>query len=175
SVYTKALFTANATGWLDLYGQFLYSQPDSTVNYQQYDTGNFVLLNQLLFYNSQQYLVSAAAKLPHTSASFGAEIRPFRRVRIIQSWLTDRLHNSGSATSNQVLGAPGLSQQMAAMLASSLVVNYNQEEIDVLFDATPRLTLRGGYRYVWGDATNVILPQTGLVGMEQGKLRRNIV
>lgn len=174
SVYTKALFTANATGWLDLYGQFLYSQPESNVNYQQYDTGNFVQINQLLFYNSQQYLVSAAAKLPHTSASFGAEVRPFRRVRIIESWLTDRLHNSGSATSSQVLGATGLSQQMAAMLASSLVTNYSQEEINVFFDATSRLTLRGGYRYVWGDAANAILPQTGLVGMEQGKLRRNI-
>jgi len=63
---------------------------------------------------------------------------------------------------------------MAATLASSLVTNYSQEEINVFFDATARLTLRGGYRYVWGNAANVILPQTGLVGMEQGKLRRNI-
>ena len=89
--------------WLDLYGQFLYSQPDTTVNYQQADTGNLLLQSQLLFYTSQQYLVSAAAKLPHTSGSFGAEIRPLRRVRIIESWLTDRLHNAGSATSTQTL------------------------------------------------------------------------
>ena len=32
--------------------------------------------SQLLFYTSQQYLVSAAAQLPHTTGSFGAEIRP---------------------------------------------------------------------------------------------------
>jgi hypothetical protein len=174
SVYTKVLFTANATDWLDLYGQFLYSQPDSNVNYQQYDSGNFVVLNQLLFYNSQQYLVSAAAKLPHTSGSFGAEVRPFRRVRIVESWLTDRLHNSGSATSSQVLAATGGSEQMTALLASSLVTNYSQEEINLFFDATSRLTVRGGYRYVWGDATDAMLPQAGLVGMDQGKLRRNI-
>ena len=80
---------------MDLYGQFLYSQPDSTINYQQSDSGNLLLQSQVLFYNSQQYLVTAAAKLPHTSASAGAEIRPFHRVRIIESWLTDRLHNSG--------------------------------------------------------------------------------
>jgi hypothetical protein len=174
SVYTKALFAANATGWLDLYGQFLYSQPDSNVNFQQYAAGNFVLLSQLLFYNSQQYLVSAAANLPHTSANLGAEVRPFRRVRIVESWLTDRLHTSGSARSSQVIAASGASQQMAALLASSLITNYSQEETDVFFDATARLTLRGGYRHVWGDASDAILPLEGLAGIEQGKLRRNI-
>src|SRR6202022_2364009 len=65
STYSKALFTANAMPWLDLYGQFLFSQPDSKVDYRQSDTGNFLLQSQLLFYNSQQYLVSSAAKLPH--------------------------------------------------------------------------------------------------------------
>src|SRR5437588_5828766 len=75
STYSKALLTTSATSWLDVYGQFLFSQPDSTVRYQQADSGNFLLPSQLMFYNSQQYLLSAAAKLPHTSASFGAEIR----------------------------------------------------------------------------------------------------
>ena len=103
SIYSKALVTANATSWLDFYGQFLYSEPNTTVNYQQADTGNLLLQSQLLFYTSQQYLVSAAAKLPHTTGSFGAEIRPCRRLRITESWLTDRLHNSGSATSTNAL------------------------------------------------------------------------
>ncbi len=43
STYSKGLFTANVTPWLDLYGQFLFSQPKTNVNYQQYDTGNLVL------------------------------------------------------------------------------------------------------------------------------------
>ena len=43
SIYSKGLFTASATSWLDLYGQFLYSQPDSDVHYQQTDTGNLFL------------------------------------------------------------------------------------------------------------------------------------
>jgi hypothetical protein len=162
STYSKGLLTANATPWLDLYGQFLFSQPDSTVHYQQAETGNFILPSQLLFYNSQQYLVSAAAKLPHTSASFGAEIRPMRRVRIIESWLTDRLHDSSSAT------------QTSALLSSSLAANYSQEEINLFFDATSRLTLRGGYRYVWGDARDATLPPAGLASADTGKLRRNV-
>jgi hypothetical protein len=174
STYSKALLTANATPWLDLYGQFLFSQPDSTVHYQQADTGNFILSSQLLFYNSQQYLLSAAAKLPHTSASFGAEIRPMPRVRILESWLTDRLHDSSSAAATQALAPLGISGQTSALLSSSLATNYSQEEINVFFDATSRLTLRGGYRYVWGDARDATLPPAGLASADTGKLRRNV-
>jgi hypothetical protein len=175
SIYSKGLFTASATPWLDVYGQFLYSQPDTNVNFQQTAAGNLLLQSQLLFYTSQQYLVSAAAKLPHTSGSLGAEIRPLRRVRIVQSWLTDRLHNAGSAASTQTLTTTGgLSQQMAALLASSLVTNYSQEEIDIFYDATSKLTLRGGYRYVWGDANDAVLPPAGLMSSDQAKLRRNV-
>ena len=174
SVFSKGLFTASAASWLDLYGQFLYSQGDSDVHYQQAATGNLYLQNQILFYSSQQYLLSAAAKLPHTTASFGAEIRPLHRIRIVESWLTDRLHSAGSASSNQILSGPGVSQQMTALLSSTLATNYNQQEIDVFFDATSKLTLRGGYRYVWGDASDAILPPAGLAGAEQGKLRRNV-
>ena len=54
------------------------------------------------------------------------------------------------------------------------MTNYSQEQIDVLVDVTRKLTLRGGYRYVWGDANTVILPVTGLTGYEAGKLRRNV-
>jgi hypothetical protein len=174
SIYSKGLFTAAATPWLDVYGQFLYSQPDTNVNYQQTAAGNLLLQSQLLFYTSQQYLVSAAAKLPHTSGSLGAEIRPLRRVRIVQSWLTDRLHNAGSAASTQTLATRVGSEQIAALLTSSLVTNYSQEEIDVFYDATSKLTLRGGYRYVWGEANDVVLPPSGLMSSDQAKLRRNV-
>jgi len=174
STYSKTLFTANATSWLDVYGQFLYSQPETTVNYQQQDTGNLLLQSQVLFYTSQQYLVSAAAKLPHTTGSLGAEIRPFRRVRVMETWLTDRLHNSGSASSSQSFSGLSPSEQINALLNSSLVTNYNQQEIDIFLDATSHLTVHGGYRYVWGDANDGILPLEGLAGPEQGKLRRNV-
>ena len=174
STYSKGLLTANATPWMDVYGQFLFSQPDSTVRYQQANSGNFILPSQLLFYNSQQYLVSAAAKLPHTSASLGAEIRPMHRVRIIESWLTDRLHTSSSAASIQALAPLGISGQTSALLSSSLATNYSQQEINVFFDATSRLTLRGGYRHVWGDARDATLPPAGLVSSDTGKLRRNV-
>src|SRR6516164_3300860 len=174
SIYSKGLFTANPASWLDLYGQFLYSLPDTNVNYNQVNTGNFLLQSQVLFYTSQQYLVSAAAKLPHTTGSFGAELRPMRRMRIVESWLTDRLHNAGNASSLNTISDVNVSEQMAALLAASLVTNYNQNEIDLFYDLTSKLTVRGGYRYVWGDASDAILPPEGLAGPEQGKLRRNV-
>jgi hypothetical protein len=172
-IYSKGLVTANAASWLDLYGQILYSRPDNNVHYQELQTGNLADLNQLLFYTGQQYLLSAEAKLPHTSGSAGAEIRPFRRVRILQSWLTDRLSGSSSASAAQTITGPGLSQVTSLLLGESLATNYNQEQVDVLWDLTSKLTLRAGYRYVWGDASDVLLPIAELTGFERGKLRQN--
>src|SRR6202030_3687077 len=125
-------------------------------------------------YSSQQYMLSAAAKLRHTTGSLGAEIRPLRRIRIVESWLTDRLDGAGSAASKKLLAGAGVSRQMTALLASSIATNYNQQEIDVFFDATSKLTLRGGYRYVWGDASDAILPPAGLASAEQGQPPRNV-
>jgi hypothetical protein len=172
STYSQGLFTANPLSWLDLYGQFLFSQPETDVNYQHAASGTFYLQPELLFYTGQQYLVSSAAKLPHTSASAGAEIRPLRRIRIIQSWLTDRLHNAGSAGARLSL-APASIPGQAALLGSSLATDYNQEEVNVLADLTRKITLRGGYRYVWGEASSAVLPAAGLSSTTRGRLRRH--
>ena len=167
SAYSKAYLTANPTAWLDIYGQFLYSQPNSNVHYQQADTGNFYLQSQILFYSSEQNLTNAASEQPHTSGSLGAEIRPMKRMRIVESWTTDRLHDAGSAESTQ-------SFLLASLLATTLVSNYSQEAIDVFYDATQKLTLRGGYRYAWGDALYAFLPAAGLVSSDREQLRQNI-
>ena len=172
SAYSKGLFTANPFSWLDLYGQFLYSQPDASVHYQDSAAGSLYLQSQVLFYTSQQTLINAAAKLPHTTGSFGAEIRPLRRWRILESWLTDRMHGASSALSNQVLNTTP-DTQIAAELSSSLVSNYNQQEVQLLFDVNKKISLRGGYRYVWGDA-NSILPPGGLQTVSGGELRRQV-
>jgi hypothetical protein len=54
------------------------------------------------------------------------------------------------------------------------VVNYNRNQTDLFFDVTKRLTLRGGYRYEWGDATvlSSSLSQTG--PYENAKLNRQV-
>ena len=172
SAYSKALFSASPTSWLDIYGQFLFSQPDVHVNYQQADAGSLYLQRQILFYPAEQELLTAMAEQPHTTASLGAEIRPFKRVRIVESWLTDRLHDAGAAASTQALAFPNLT--LASLLASTLVTNYSQESLDVFFDASAKLTLRGGYRYVWGNADYAFLPPQGLASSDSEQLRQNI-
>ncbi len=174
SAYSKVLLTANPATWLDIYGQFLFSQPDSHVNYQQTAAGNLYLQSQVLFYSSEQQLLSAASQQPHSTGSFGVEIRPLKRMRIVESWLTDRLHDAGSSASTGTLMLGGASIPLSSLLASTLASNYSQESIDIFFDVSSKLTLRGGYRYVWGNASYAVLPPAGLASSDQEQLRQNI-
>jgi hypothetical protein len=174
SVYSKGSFTANPVSWLDVTAQILYSQPHTDVTYQQSNTGSFVNLSEVLFYSGQQYLLSAVSKVPRTSGNLGIEIRPLPRVRILESWQTDRLHTASSNDARQSLLPAGIAQPAEALLNARLITNYSQEQVNVMFDATAKLTLRGGYRFEWGDASNVVLPLAGLAGLDSGKLRRNI-
>jgi hypothetical protein len=175
SVYTDASFSTSLRSWADLYGTFLYSEPQSTVNFSAADTGSQILFSQLIFYSGEQNLISAVAKLPHVSASAGAELRPFRRLRAVPSWLTDRMHSEGSAAGAQNLTTASGVVPIATQFTSRLVNNTSQAGMNLFFDLTRTLTIRGGYRYVWGDASDITLPLGGLVGFEQGKIRRNVV
>lgn len=155
--FTKVLFTSNTLSWLDLNGQVFYSRPETDTNYQQFNTGNFLISSAARFVTMQQFSLMSQSRMPHTAASAGAEIRPFNRTRILVSWLTDRLENMGTSTFN-------------AMLRN----NYRQSDVDVVIDPVRQVTLRGGYRYVWGDARTFLTPQAGLPGAETGELRRHV-
>jgi hypothetical protein len=177
SIYTKVIATANPASWINLYGQFLFSQPKTDVNYSAAAAGNFSILSQLLFYPGGLESASGVAKQPRTSGSAGFEIRPFRRLRIIQSYSTDRLHNASfvAVAETLLLGANNTQQLAPALFNDRLVWNYNVEQVDALFDVTSRFTLRGGYRYVWGDASNraptLFADATGL---ESTRLKRHV-
>jgi hypothetical protein len=172
SIYSKGLFTANPLPWVDLYGQFLYSRPETNVNYSQYNSGSFVLLSSLLFYTGEQALGFAEAKQPHTSGSFGFEVRPLKRVRIRESWMTDRLHTSAAGLlTDMILQPQSAVQSTPSTLSSLLAMNYNQEQVELLVDVTRKLTLRGGYRYSWGDAEAPAPLLTG-GGLETSQLRQ---
>jgi hypothetical protein len=174
SAFSKAIVTANPFSWLDVYGTFLYSEPRSNVNYKQYDNGNFVLESQLLFYTSEQYLVTAAATLPHITGNIGWEIRPLNRIRILQSWSTDRLHNSASAAqADQLLGG-GVTTSLANALQATLATNYSQTDTSIIGDLSRNVTVRGGYRYVWGNGSDAVLPPEGLATVNAESIRQQI-
>jgi len=172
SIYSKVLLTANPTPWLDLFGEFLYSRPDTNVNYSQYNVGQFVDLTTLLLYTSELDLVNAAAKEPHTTARLGFEIRPFRRLRVIESWTTDRLHSASSAALSQQILTPAVTTLLSDF-TDRLVMNYNREQLDALFDLTGRITLRAGYRYEWGDGLTEGALLTGAT-TETGEVKRQV-
>jgi len=174
SIYSKVLFTANPFSWLDVYGQFLYSRPETTVNYTQFDTGSLVLQQAILFYTGEQALGFATGKQPHTTGSLGFELRPLKRVRILESWMTDHMHTSAAGlVTDMILQPVSAAQTIPTTLSSLLAVNYNQEQIDVLVDVTHKLTLRGGYRYVWGNAVTDA-PLIAGPGQESSDLRQQI-
>ena len=176
SIYSKVLLTANPLPWLDIFGQFLFSEPKVDVHYSNIANGNFVNLATLLVYSTQSDLGTGSSNQPHVTANLGFEMRPIRRMRIIESWMTDRMHD---AASPYVLEALYLQnpQTLASSTVSALnyaqVVNYNQNQLDVMYDLG-KVSLRGGYRYVWGDSTVLgsSLSQTGL--LESGALRRDV-
>ena len=172
SIYSKVLLTANPTTWLDVFGEFLYSRPTTSVNYSQFDAGQLVNIESLLFYTSELDLVNAAAKQPHTTATAGFEIRPLKRLRVIESWTTDRLHNASSAILNQQILTPSAAAFLTDF-TGRLVMNYNREQVDALYDLTSRITLRGGYRHEWGDGLTQGALISGLT-TETGQLKRNV-
>jgi hypothetical protein len=155
-LFTRLLFTSNVFKWLDLYGNFLYSRPETNTSYQQFNTGNFVS-NAALFVTSQQFALASRARMPHTAGSAGAEIRPWSRARVMVSWLTDRIENRGSAGFDSLLRN-----------------EYNQSDVDLIIDVARPLTLRAGYRYVWGDAQTLVTPQSGLLSRESANVRRHV-
>ena len=176
SVYSKGLLTASPFSWLNVFGQFLYSEPKTDINYQDAATGNFVLLNSLLFYNGQTDLATGSAVGPHVSGNAGVEVRPFRRLRITGSWSTDRFHELAySSLAAVFLAQPSsLSQSTTTLLSPLLWVNDNRGEAMLFWDPIKQLTLRGGYRYEWGNATVPASEQSQIGLLESGKLSRQV-
>jgi hypothetical protein len=175
STYSRALVTANPFSWLDIHGQFLFSQPKTDINYVGLASGALADPARALLFNTQFDTVAGAANRPHVSGNLGFELRPFKNFRIVQTWMTDRFHDAAFATLTSLLltGATTLDSGVTTT-PDRQVVNYNRNQTDLIWDVTSRLTLRGGYRYEWGDIT-VRSGVTSQVGaLENGKLNRQV-
>jgi len=177
SYYTKAIGTLHVTSNMDFYGQFLYSDPKTDVNFNELAAGNFSQINSLLFYSNQLTIGTGAANQPHTTANLGYEIRLFKNhLRLMYSWITDRYTDNASPFVTQTFGNGSATPPatIATALNYGQKVNYDQQQWDVLYDLGSKITLRGGIRWVSGDATVLAgsLSQTG--NLVSGKLDRTI-
>ncbi|MEZ5400987.1 MAG: hypothetical protein R2729_15055 [Bryobacteraceae bacterium] len=165
TLYSKGLFTASPAHWVDFTGQFLYSRPRTDSEYTADAAGRFVSRNALVFANALRGMTFVEAKQPRTSASASVEVRPVSRVRLVETWMTDRLHNAGGAAISETLPAP-----MSVFLADRLTWNWSRQQLDGFVDVARWLTLRGGHQYLWGDAATRA-PQLG--GPSTAELRRH--
>jgi hypothetical protein len=175
SLYSTFAATATPFSWITLYGQYLWSEPRTDARYFDIVTGNFVMISTLLIYGGQFDIAASNADAPHVLANAGFEIRPFRRLRIIDSYITNRYHDAAfGALTEQFLVTPTTGPALVSALNTRQVVNDNQEQIEAIFEITPKVTLRGGYRYVWGNATvrGGELDPAGPLRMQD--LRRNV-
>jgi hypothetical protein len=173
--YSKGLLTFTPSSWFQFYGQFLFSQPSIDTSYAENARGLF-FLGGTTFFNGLDGIVLGLARQPHTAATTGFELRPHRRIRILESWTTDRFHNASSALLRDQILLTGTAQQLREIPSlDRLVVNYNRQQIEGLIDVTRKLTLRGGHRYVWGDVSTRApqlspdaIPGTGELRMHVG-------
>jgi hypothetical protein len=184
--YTKVLLTAAPASWINVYGQFLYSEPRSAVNFNELAVGNFLLESSLLFYGGQQTLGIGAAVQPHVTGTGGVEMRPLKRLRVMESVTVDRSHDAVSPLIGLALLTGGTTAALSltpttvasasnvTSLNYSQVVNYTQQQTDLMYDLTDKLTLRGGYRMLNGDATVLPGQLSQPISLLSGTLRRNV-
>lgn len=178
-IYSKVLLTANPLNWINLYGSFLYSEPKTDVTYAELGGGRFVDFATALLYGGQYGIGTGSAVQPHVSGQWGFELNPGKRVRVMESVTIDRFHDAsvGLFTTSLYQSLAGNQAPLSTSLASlnpQQVVNYQQQQTDVFFDVTNNLTLRGGFRYLWGDATVLAGPLSQTGPFASGSLQRLI-
>ncbi|HYL36661.1 MAG TPA: hypothetical protein VEV17_12175 [Bryobacteraceae bacterium] len=173
SIYTKALLAANPYSWMSVTGQFIYAKPRTDINYTEDSAGTFYLRRILQFYSIGQDVLAGDANLPHVSGSLTVEIRPSNRLRLVEYWMTDRFHNASDALLAESFALAGSQLTDQQLLNDRLVLNTNREEVDAFYDLTRNLTVRGGYRYEWGNSDVRAPILTGLP-FESANLRRQV-
>ncbi|MGO9231270.1 MAG: hypothetical protein ACLQKA_18940 [Bryobacteraceae bacterium] len=174
STYSKVLFTSHLAPWFDVYGQFLYSEPKTDIHFSEIANGNFLDISQLLFYSSLSTMGTGTDNQPHTTGSIGFEMRPFRRMRVIGSLVTDRYHDAAAPNIAIDGTAPGqVFAELSGFAGYTEYVNYNQQQVDLIYDLSNRITLHGGWRYVWGDAQTFPSTESETGPPATGQLRRN--
>ncbi|MBY0373139.1 MAG: hypothetical protein K2Q23_04045 [Bryobacteraceae bacterium] len=171
NIYSSGTLTASPTSFLDVTGQFYYARPRSDIRFAESLAGTLIWVDTLRFLNGQQSLATGFASQPRTNALFGAELRPFSRIRLVESLQTDRMHNAASLATLTTLDRTTLPQRS---LNDRLVWNQQEQRAEGFIEMARWLTLRAGHRYLWGDA-QVRSPQLSPLTdpSERGFLRRH--
>jgi hypothetical protein len=174
-IFNRGLIQARPWSRLSFQGQFLYSQPSVDVRQTVDERGQFLRQAALAPYTILTERSLSEAERPRPSGSWSTELQVHRRVRVVQSWYTDRFHVSGSSVLAQSFNTTPATNLESVNFAV-LVVNYNQHQVDAIAEPAPFLVLRGGHRYVWGDAQARTPTLAGgpAIPTRNGELRRHV-
>lgn len=169
-IYSSADLTISPVSWLDLSAEYYFSQPKSDVRFNETDRGTIFLLDSLRFVNGQQSLVTGYANQPRSAGGLTIEVRPTRRLRILDAWQIEHTHNAGASALTTTLDGRTLNP---VNLNDRLIIKQNEQRLQAFYDITNRLTLFGGHRYLWGDSQvrRATLSPGG--PLEQGYLNRH--
>jgi len=157
---SRAQVTATPWERLTVTGRFVYSQPDLNFDYDRRAAGNFLSFDVLRIFTGEASSAIADGNRPHTLGNLSIEFRPHSRVSIVESLVTDHFHiASSSSLARSLTGTtplvgppdPNGTFDTSDSAANRFAVNLNQNQIEGIVTLTPRLSLRGGYRYVWSD------------------------
>ncbi len=157
---SRVQLTAAPWDKLSVAGRFVYSQPDVKFDYDRRSAGNFVSLDVLRVFTGELASASSEADRPHILGNLSVEFRPVDRVRVLESLVTDRFHiASSSSLARSLTGTrpligpadPGNTFNNNVADSNRFAVNLNQNQLESVVDLTSRISVRGGYRYVWSD------------------------
>lgn len=176
-LFQRAIVQGNPTKWLGVTGQLLHSRPSLDVSQDLDAEGRFASFALFSPFTSQTESSLADASRPRTNASWTTEIRPTQRLRIQQSWFTDRYHVSSATSLTQLLNtSPEFLTDVA--VSDRLELDFSRHQVDVLYDVGSKVTLRGGHRYEWGQgslrASSLAWGTQSETGRSQGDLRRHV-
>jgi hypothetical protein len=142
-------------------GRFVYTHPSTDFNYDLRSLGNFLSFELYRIYTQEWDAANSEADRPHELGEFQVEYRPHNRVRILENIITDQFQGTGSASlarslagTQPLTGLPDPNNTLSTSLSdgAGLKFNLSQNQLDGVVDLTSRLSVRGGYRYVWSNS-----------------------
>jgi hypothetical protein len=171
SFFTQASMVWSPFSGLNFTGQFSFSQPSLNLVYGESAAGNLLLESQLLAYSGESATATGQVLKPHPSGTIGMDWRLFRKLRILQSFYTDRFHVSSDAVFVQTLtgvtgvlgGGPQANYSTSTANSDLLISVYNRYQGEAFYDVTSRITMRAGFREEWANAV-VPAPSLDLFG-----------
>lgn len=169
-IYSSGDLTLTPANWIDISTEFYFSQPRSKVRFNESARGSLFWLDALRFVNGQQSLATGYANQPRVSGAVTLEVRPHRRLRIIDSIQTERTHNAGSLALSVNLDGRA---QRPLNFTDRLIWHQHEQRLQAFHEVHNKLTIFGGHRYLWGDA-QVRRAELAPGGpLEQGYLNRH--